>query len=82
MGFDSTLVILIGIPAAVRDAVHLFLWWRFAFFSPCFLYIKGCEENSLASCSSVVFGIYICNPSPWEFSCGQLSLTETPGLVN
>ena len=41
---------------------------------------KGCEENLLASWNSVVFGIYFCNPPPWEFSWGQLSLTETPGL--
>ena len=31
MGFDFTIVVLIGVPAAVRDAVHLFLWWGFAF---------------------------------------------------
>ena len=42
-------VVLIGIPAAIRDAVHLLLWVEvcFFFFLSCFLYIKGCEENLL-----------------------------------
>ena len=26
------MVVLIGILAAIRDAVHLLLWWRFTFF--------------------------------------------------
>ena len=35
-----------GIPAAIRDAVHLLLWWRFVFVVSFFiLFIKGCEEN-------------------------------------
>ena len=40
MGFDFTIVVLIGIPAAIRDAVHLLLWWRFAFVFSCFLVRK------------------------------------------
>ena len=76
-GIWFPIVVSIGVPAAIRDAVHLLLWWRFACFPPCFLYIKGCEENllwQLASWNSVVFGIYFCNPHPGRFpegSCQQ-----------
>ena len=40
------------------------------FFFPCFLYVKGCEENllwQLASWSSVVFVIYFCKPTLGDF---------------
>ena len=36
---------MIGVPAAIRDAVHLLLWWRFAFFSPFVSFtLKGVKE--------------------------------------
>ena len=31
MGFDFWLSFLIGIPAVIKDAEHLGLWWRFGF---------------------------------------------------
>ena len=38
-------VVLIGIPAAIRDAEHLVLWWRFDLVCCCFFSFKGCEDN-------------------------------------
>ena len=39
-GIWFPIVVLIGVPAAIRDAVHLLLGWRFAFVFSCFLVRK------------------------------------------
>ena len=82
-GIWFSIVILAGIPAAIKDAVHLLLWWRFAIVVSFFiLFIKGCEENLPVTIGFLndgcVWNLFL----PWEISWGQLSLTETQGLVN
>ena len=73
-----------GIPAAIRDAVHLLLWWRFAIVVSFFiLFIKGCEENLPATVGflkvSCVWNLFL-QYLPQDLSSGQLSLIAPQAL--
>ena len=66
-----SIVVLIGIPAAIRDAEHLVLWWRFdlVLFFVFFLF-KGCEDNlpsEVGSLELAGFGIYFSHILPRAF---------------
>ena len=76
---------MIGVPAAIRDAVHLLLWWRFAFFSPFVSFtLKGVKE---IYCGSWLLETLLCLefissiPALGDFLRAAV-INRTPGLVN
>ena len=71
-----SVVVLIGIPAAIRDAEHLVLWWRFdlVLFYLFFFFFKECEDNlplELGFLELAGFGIYFSNMRPRAFPEGS-----------
>ena len=69
-----SIVVLIGIPAAIRDAEHLVLWWRFDLVVFFFFFFKGCEDNLPLEAGFLElsgFGIYFSHTRPRAFPEGS-----------
>ena len=79
-----SIVVLIGIPAAIRDAEHLVLWWRFDLVFSFFFSLKGVRTIylwKLASWSCPVLEYISPIPAPGHFLRAAV-INRTTALVN